>query len=43
MFQFPGFALNLYVFKVQYLLVISVSPKTDPKIAPRTGLSLSSE
>ena len=34
MFQFPGLALNPYVFRVQYLLVISVSPKTDP----RTGL-----
>ena len=34
MFQFPGLALNPSVFRVQYLLVISVSPKTDP----RTGL-----
>lgn len=27
MFQFPGFALNPYVFKVQYLLMISVSSR----------------
>ena len=31
MFQFPGLALNPYVFRVQYLLVISVSSKTGAK------------
>lgn len=30
MFQFPGLALNPYVFRAQYLHVISVSPKTGP-------------
>ena len=31
MFQFPGLALNPYVFRAQYLLVISVSSRTEPK------------
>ena len=35
MFQFPGLALNPYVFRVQYLLLISVSPRTSLKPALR--------
>ena len=41
MFQFPGLALNPYVFRVQYLLMISVSPKTNPStdLKPALGIT----
>ena len=37
MFQFPGLALNPYVFRAQYLHVISVSPKTGPSTGSTTS------
>ena len=40
MFQFPGLALNPYVFRVQYLLMISVSPKTNPSTDSKPVLGI---
>src|SRR5438067_10159710 len=40
MFQFPGFACNLYEFKATYLLLITISPKPPPPLAGRHALGM---